>query len=250
MNRSSFLKQLLAAAIVGKLPVSITKEFRKIYLLQCFIAGFRHYEGMSLLATMKEGDLLELIREPKNEFDDCAIALHYQNKKIGFIPADTNEMLSYLIDADALSLFAVITHVEKNAQPWENIAVAIYFVQEVNKDLPAHASYLTRIEAPHYRSLNNKKKKNANDHEELFSLADLFDTTDRIIDLDKIPEHHKDAKKELEKYFADYPIEIEEKGNYVHVKNDGIYSFLYDIKQEVIKRINKEGKEFLEFFLE
>jgi HIRAN domain len=250
MNRSSFLKQLFTSAIVGKLPVSITKDFRKIYLLQCFIAGFRHYEGMQLLQIMKEGDLLELVREPQNEYDECAIALHYQNKKIGFIPAETNEMLSYLLDAEALSMFAVITHLEKNAQPWENVAVAIYFVQEVNKDLPTHASYLTRIEAPHYRTLNKKNDKKSEKHEAVITFDDLFDTTDRVIDLDKIPTHHQEAKKELEKYFSEYPVEMKEKGNYVHVKNDGIYSFLYDIKQEIIIKVNKEGKEFLEFFLE
>ena len=107
MNRSGFLKQLIASIAIGKLPVSITKDFRKIYLLQCFVAGFRHYQGMQLLDSMKEGDLLELVREPENEYDDCAIALHLQGKKIGFIPSSVNEMLSYLLDSDALSLFAV-----------------------------------------------------------------------------------------------------------------------------------------------
>ena len=68
-------------------------------------------------------------------------------------------MLSYLLDAKALSLFAIITHVEKNTQPLENAAVAVYFVQEVNKDLPAHASYLTRIEAPHYPHITQKKRQ-------------------------------------------------------------------------------------------
>lgn len=124
MNRSGFLKQLIASIAIGRLPVSVTKDFRKIYLLQCFVAGFRYYEGMQMLDTMKEGDLLELVREPNNEYDDCAIALHLQGRKIGFVPSSVNEMLSYLLDADALSLFAVITHLEKNTQPWENVAIA------------------------------------------------------------------------------------------------------------------------------
>ena len=115
------------------------------------------FEGMNLIEELKEGDLLELVREPGNIHDTCAIALNWQGKKIGSIPASINEMLSYLLDAEALSLFAVITHLEKESQPWENVAIAVYFVQEVNKKLPAHASYLTRIEAPHYLSLKNKK---------------------------------------------------------------------------------------------
>src|SRR5947208_3056074 len=34
----------IASIAIGKLPVSLTKDFRKIYLLQCFVAGFLHYE--------------------------------------------------------------------------------------------------------------------------------------------------------------------------------------------------------------
>ncbi len=33
MDRSLFLKKLIAAVVVGKLPLSVTQKFRKIYLL-------------------------------------------------------------------------------------------------------------------------------------------------------------------------------------------------------------------------
>ncbi len=247
MNRSNFLKQLIASIAIGKLPVSLTKDFRKIYLLQCFVAGFRHYEGMKLLDSMKEGDLLELVREPENEYDDCAIALHLQGNKIGFIPASVNEMLSYLLDADALSLFATITHLEKNSQPWENVAIAVYFVQEVNKELPAHASYLTRIEAPHYRTLNNKKdvvKK-----EKQLTLDNLFDDSNRIINLDAIPAEQMEAKAYFEKYYTNYPVSINKPGRFVHIKDDGIYSYMYEISDDIQLVKNDKGEEFLEFFL-
>ncbi len=179
------------------------------------MAGFRHYEGMHLLTQMKEGDLLELVREPQSEYDSCAIALHYQNKKIGFIPADTNEMLSYLLDADALSMFAVITHLEKNTQPWESVAVAIYFVQEENKSLPAHASYLTRIEAPHYRTLKKNKGEATSKPKAIAGFEDLMNSSCRIIDLDKIPKHQQEAKKELMKHYAKHAVEMKEKGHYL-----------------------------------
>lgn len=248
MNRSSFLRTLIASIAIGKLPVSVTKDFRKIYLLQCFVAGFRHYEGMNCLDQMKEGDLLELVREPKNEYDSCAIALHWQGKKIGFIPASINEMLSFLLDADALSLFAVITHLEKRSQPWENVAVAVYFIQEVNKELPAHASYLTRIEAPHYRTLNKSKepiKKEVNQH----TLDDLFEDTNRLINLDEIPVHQKEAKAYFEKYYSTHTVSVDKPGRFVQVKDDGIYTYLYEISDEVQLVKDTTGKDFFEFFL-
>jgi hypothetical protein len=106
-------------------------------------------------------------------------------------------MLNYLLDADALSLFAVISHLEKNSQPWENVAMAVYFVQEVNKELPAYASYLTRLEAPHYRTLNNKK--DVVKREKQLTLDNLFDDSNQVINLDAIPEDQSEAKNYFEK---------------------------------------------------
>jgi hypothetical protein len=247
MKRSVFLKNLIASVAIGKLPVSVTKDFRKIYLLQCFVAGFRHYEGMNLIEIMKEGDLLELVRESNNSYDSCAIALHWQGKKIGFIPASINEMLSFLLDAEALSLFAVITHLEKNSQPWENVAVAVYFIQEVNKELPAHASYLTRIEAPHYRTLNNKQPTSGKEKQP--TLDDLFENTNRVLNLDTIPDGHIEAKAYFEKYYSKYPVTINKSGRFIHVKDDGIFSYMYEIEDRIELVRTKSREEFLEFFL-
>lgn len=247
MNRSNFLKQLIASIAIGKLPVSLTKDFRKIYLLHCFVAGFRHYEGMQLLNDMKEGDLLELVREPENKYDASAIALHLQGRKIGFIPASVNEMLSLLLDSNALSLFAVITHLEKNTQPWENVAIAVYFIQEVNKELPAHASYLTRIEAPHYRTLHQHKKQPT--EKKTISLDQLFEDSNRVINLDTIPSEQAEAKIFFENCYSNDLVEINKPGRYVHIKDDGIYSFMYVISDEINVVKSVEGKSFLEFFL-
>jgi HIRAN domain len=247
MNRSAFLTKLIASIAIGKLPLSVTKDFRKIYLLQCFVAGFRHYEGMQLLPEMKAGDLLELVREPENEYDECAIALHWQGKKIGFIPASINEMLSILLDAAALSLFAVITHLEKNTQPWENVAVAVYFIQEVNKELPAHASHLTRIEAPHYRTLS--KKKDTIKQPTQPTLDNLFDESNRAINLDTIPDEQTAAKAYFETYYSNHSIAVNKPGRYVQVKDDGIYTYMYEISDDVQRVNDDKGNNFLEFFL-
>ena len=60
MNRLSFLKNLLALGGASLLPMGMVTNYRKFYLLQCFVAGFRFYKGMDLLAEMQEGDVLEL----------------------------------------------------------------------------------------------------------------------------------------------------------------------------------------------
>lgn len=243
MHRSEFLQQLLSSVFVGKLPISITKDFRKIYLLQCFVAGFRHYLGMEHLNEMQEGDLLEMIREPENEYDECAIALHWKGHKIGFIPRETNEILSKLLDANALSIFAVITHLEKNTKPWENVAIAVYFIQEADNQLSAHADYLTRIEAPHYRTLNSKKDKKTT------SFKTLMENSNRVVNLDGIPDHQEYVKEYLQRYYDSHKITNLKGGKYVLVPDDGIYEYFHSISEEITEIVDDLGNTFLEFKL-
>src|SRR5581483_8963735 len=104
MKRSDFLQRLVAITGFGSFPLQALIGKRKIYLQQFFVAGFRHYKGMELLSYMAVNDLLELRREPENEHDDCAIALYWQQEKIGYVPAEINEMTAKLLDAKALPL--------------------------------------------------------------------------------------------------------------------------------------------------
>lgn len=152
MNRSNFIKGILALGGLAFLPTNIVKNYRKFYLLQFFVAGFRFYKGMDLLDLMNEGDQLELVREPNNKYDDCAIALHWNNEKIGFIPRDENALLSRLIDAQALEFVAEIIHLNKKVQPWENVNVAVSFLKETNDEIPENQKYLTLLTTPHYYS--------------------------------------------------------------------------------------------------
>lgn len=153
MHRSSFIKNLVGAFGLSVLPVKWIQQYQKIYLLQCFIRGFRFYQGENLLREMKVGDMLELVREPANEFDECAIALHFNREKIGFIPMESNEILSRLMDAKVIELQAEITHIEKKAETWENVHIAVYVLKEYDGPLPADKTYLTQLETPHYYTL-------------------------------------------------------------------------------------------------
>lgn len=150
MNRSEFLKNIIGLFGVAVLPPLAFKNFQQIYLLQCFVRGFQYYAGPRLLDVMHEGSLLELVREPENLHDPCAIALHFNRQKIGFIPAESNEILSRLLDSGLVEIVAEITHLEKEAATWENVHVAISLLSETDDPLPESAVYLTLPETPEY----------------------------------------------------------------------------------------------------
>ncbi|MEZ5195249.1 MAG: HIRAN domain-containing protein [Bacteroidales bacterium] len=159
MKRSQFINNLLALGGLNLLPANVFKSYDKYYLLQFFVAGFRFYKGMELLESMNEGDLLELLREPENPHDECAIALYWNNEKIGFIPRDENALLSRLIDANALDLIAEISHLNKEVEPWENVHVAVSFLQEAYTTDEEKTKYMTVLESPRYRSFKAGQNK-------------------------------------------------------------------------------------------
>ena len=133
MKRIDFLKKI--SLVIG-IPLLIPKRTptpTKTCLLRFHVRGFQYYHGTELLSLMNAGDSLKLVREPKNRFDENAIALHYRDKKIGFVPAEKNEVLSKLMDSGSVSLKAEIIEVNEEAGPWEALYAGIYLVGAIQE---------------------------------------------------------------------------------------------------------------------
>ncbi len=154
MKRGEFIRNLIGLYGVKSLPLELTKEYDKIYLLQFFVRGFQYYEGPKILKDINKNGLVDLVREPKNKYDDCAIAIHFEGIKIGYVPREDNLVLSNIIDANLLNLQAEITHIEPQAAEWENIHVAIFALKEKSTETP---NFLTTVEQPEYYTLKKGK---------------------------------------------------------------------------------------------
>lgn len=133
---------------------------------------------MELLPYMQVNDLLELRREPDNEHDKFAIALLWRQEKIGYLPAGINEMTARLIDANALPLLGMITHLNKEVKPWESVSAAKYILRDKNTDIPVYAPYLTKPDEPVYSTLANRKEEDLYD--------EIFENTNRTVVVDTI----------------------------------------------------------------
>lgn len=156
MTRAGFLRNLIGLYGIASLPLELVKQYQKVYLLQCFVRGFSYYEGPKIISELNSSGLLELVREPNNKYDSRAIALYFNAKKIGFIPMESNEVLSVLLDTKILNLQAEITHIEPNAQSWENVFVAIYALTEItNQETKELIEPYTILETPEYYTLKS-----------------------------------------------------------------------------------------------
>ncbi|MBA4154734.1 HIRAN domain-containing protein [Flavobacterium sp.] len=180
MTRGNFLRNLIGLYGIASLPFEMVKQYQKVYLLQCFVRGFQYYNGPQIIDEINQSGLLEMVREPKNKYDKNAIALHFNQQKIGFIPMESNEMLAVLLDTGLLTLQAEITHIEKMAMDWEKIHIAIYVMKELEQGISEELLPFTLLETPHYCTLKSKHNTYTRfyfeENEEVLSGEDFYKT--------------------------------------------------------------------------
>lgn len=127
MNRSDFLKSL-TTGFAGLMTIGVnaltTEEPRSFLLGEMPVAGYRYYKGKHLEHLMEPGRELSLIREPYNQYDEAAIAVYFNNEKIGYLPHAENQTIALLMDQQA-NINASITDFDPDAGPWERVLVEV-----------------------------------------------------------------------------------------------------------------------------
>ena len=102
---------LIAALSGGKINIDVFQK--EILVLECLVAGtsFRKLNEVepNLSSTVK----INIVREAANEFDPFAVALHFADTKLGYIPKEKNEVIARLMDAGK-SFYATM-----EAKSWE-----------------------------------------------------------------------------------------------------------------------------------
>ena len=104
--------------------ININLMPKDILVLECLVAGTSFRNVKKVEAELLHKVKLEIVREAKNEFDEFAIALHFNKNKIGYIPRDKNEVIARLLDAGK-SFFVTIEAKEWEGN-WLKIEVKVY----------------------------------------------------------------------------------------------------------------------------
>ncbi|MCL1969149.1 MAG: HIRAN domain-containing protein [Bacteroidetes bacterium] len=90
------------------------------------IAGFTYYNGVDLFENLKIGTQLSLKAEPENAFDPNAVAIYYQEEKLGFVPRDENPLLRKFLNLGYTDLFEIkISQVSPETHPEKQIRVVV-----------------------------------------------------------------------------------------------------------------------------
>jgi len=90
------------------------------------IAGFTYYSGVEVFEHLRIGAELFFKAEPDNRFDPNAVAIYYENEKLGYVPSAENEMLRKFLNLGYTDLFEIkISQVSPEAHPEKQIRVVV-----------------------------------------------------------------------------------------------------------------------------
>jgi len=127
MSRRAFLKSL--TALVGGFALPAIAHAKPILstsktLQRSPVAGFQHHQGEVLWPQLSVGQPLQPVREPDNRYDDRAVRVEWQGRKLGYIPRLDNAAVSQLMDRGE-RLDAEIAWLNESKNPRERAGVEV-----------------------------------------------------------------------------------------------------------------------------
>ena len=96
------------------------------------IAGFTYYYGADVFEALKIGTPLSLKAEPENPYDPEAVAIYYQEEKIGFVPRRENELLRKFLNLGYADMFEVkIIQISPDTHPERQVRVVVRIKENI-----------------------------------------------------------------------------------------------------------------------
>lgn len=137
MKRIEFLKHLLLGVAGLSIPgLSIAAnsgrknksnapaQLKYVRLINFYIAGYQYHQGRKIEHLLKPRGVVAMKREPQNHYDHNAIALYFEDAKIGYVPSVDNEILSNMLDNN-IALQARVASVNPTYSTWERVELDV-----------------------------------------------------------------------------------------------------------------------------
>ena len=130
MNRRDFITNLLGLPLLIPFKDTFYRSDignnRKAILIQTSsIAGFQFYDGEHIWNRLSIGNVLQLIREPDNPYDENAVGIYWRNSKLGYLPRVENTAVAQMMDQEQ-EMTARISSKKESFNPWERLAIEVW----------------------------------------------------------------------------------------------------------------------------
>ena len=123
------ITQAQQLGLVGANTLSVPMPFEsRIVLFESIrIAGTSHAPDIdATMCQMPDETRLDLVREPDNQADGWAIRVEHDGKKIGYVPADKNEVLARLMDGGKTLGGELVSRELRGT--WWNVHMEVYLI--------------------------------------------------------------------------------------------------------------------------
>lgn len=125
MKREEFIKAIGLSTGGLLIPTNTLLQEKDIKIYDNYIKGLTHYNLNVIESRLKEGDELFLRREKENTYDSFAIAVYFQEYKLGYIAAFENIVLSNMLDKGVV-LQAYISNLDKKENVYRRVAIEVF----------------------------------------------------------------------------------------------------------------------------
>ena len=98
MKRRTFFQRLFGGLGLAAVSPVVVADDRSVLIQNSPVAGFQFHRGDIVWPSLSVGASLELMREPNNSYDTNAVAVYYQNHKLGYVPQGENSAIAQMLD--------------------------------------------------------------------------------------------------------------------------------------------------------
>jgi hypothetical protein len=111
---------------------ALVEEYQKamssrndIFLIETQVAGTTHRKNIDELEPLLVPEqVCWMVREPDNRYDSNAVAIYFETEKLGYIPAEQNEIIARLMDAGKFFYCKLISKEWVNG--WLRLVIEVY----------------------------------------------------------------------------------------------------------------------------
>ncbi len=117
------MRLLLSLLLLAALPAM--GQSVQLIVQSSPLAGFRYGEGAALWPELRQGDALDLVREPDNAHDANAVRVDWRGRRLGYVPRRENAAVAWGLDRGA-RLRARVSRLAEHANPARRIEFEVY----------------------------------------------------------------------------------------------------------------------------
>ena len=130
MNRRDFITNLLGLPLLIPFKdvfyqADIGNNSKAILIQTSSIAGFQFYDGEHIWDQLSIGDMLQLIRQPDNPYDENAVELYWRNSKLGYLHRVENTAIARIMDQEQ-EITAKISNKRESFNPWKRLTIEVW----------------------------------------------------------------------------------------------------------------------------